>query len=281
MSPHRRPRGAGRASGQRTTRRALVVAPLDQRRRSATAARAPAATGCRARSSSPRSRRARPPRRSGAGRTPSRRFRRTSRTKPGQAVGALAPDRIELRRGVEPGLVRLRRSTAGRRRRGRGCGRASRGGGRSPAPPPDRRPRSATPTPAAAAGCRGHRSPRPITLYVKRRLPVSGTSQKIVWPMNPSSRWAASSDSSSRRARAGVDPAPHDRGEARVPVPLPRVVARARARVGERDAVPSAHALTPVASQDRLASLLDRVSPRVSCHRGAPSSHQRRLAAGT
>ena len=37
-----------------------------------------------------------------------------------------------------------------------------------------------------------------VTLYVNRRRPVSGVFQKIVWPMNPSARCAASSDSSSR-----------------------------------------------------------------------------------
>ncbi len=38
-----------------------------------------------------------------------------------------------------------------------------------------------------------------VTLYVNRRRPVSGVFQKIVCPMKPSSRCAASSDSSSRR----------------------------------------------------------------------------------
>ena len=42
-----------------------------------------------------------------------------------------------------------------------------------------------------------------VTLYVKRRRPVSGVFQKIVCPMKPSGRWAARSDSSSRRERDG------------------------------------------------------------------------------
>ena len=41
------------------------------------------------------------------------------------------------------------------------------------------------------------------TLYVWRRTPDSGVFQKIVWPMKPSADAAASSDSSSSRARSG------------------------------------------------------------------------------
>ena len=42
-------------------------------------------------------------------------------------------------------------------------------------------------------------APGSVTLYVKRRTPESGVFQKMVWPMNPSERCAASKDSSSRR----------------------------------------------------------------------------------
>ena len=42
-----------------------------------------------------------------------------------------------------------------------------------------------------------------VTLYVYRRRPVRRVFQKIVCPMKPSSRCAASSDSSSRRDRDG------------------------------------------------------------------------------
>ena len=58
------------------------------------------------------------------------------------------------------------------------------------------------------------------------------------------------------RSRA-VEVAPDDRGEARVPVPLPRVMAGARAGVRERDAVGGAHALAPVLAKDGLAHLAD------------------------
>ena len=63
----------------------------------------------------------------------------------------------------------------------------------------------------------------------------------------------------------GVEVAPADRGEARVPVPLPRVVAGARAGVGERHAVGGAHTLAPVLGEGLVADCrILAVSPSAS-----------------
>ena len=101
----------------------------------------------------------------------------------------------------------------------------------------------------------------------------TGRSQKIVWPMKPSSRWAASRLSSSARARAGLEAPPDDRREAGVPVPLPRVAAGARPRVGE--AGPVALALEPVLAQHPLGDLGEAAALGGSQRRGAAHLAQR------
>src|ERR1700733_1158657 len=60
--------------------------------------------------------------------------------------------------------------------------------------------------------------------------------------------------------------APRDRGEARVPVPLPGVAAGARAGVGKRHAIGLAHALAPVLAKRGFADLSDPGRVAVAQH---------------
>ena len=147
---------------------------------------------------------------------------------------------------------RAGRSRAARRRRGPGSPRASDGARRSRARRPGRRPRSARPRRAAAAGSwRSSARSRRGDVVGPAALPVDVTVPEDRVPDEAviGCRRRAGCGARSRRAR-GIEAPPDDRVEARIPVPLPRVVARARARVAVVDAV--ALAVQPVSPQGLL-----------------------------
>ena len=129
---------------------------------------------------------------------------------------------------------RAARSRSARRRPGRGCAAANRAG-------PDAGLLRGSPTAIRHAQASGGGwmlaviGPRREHVVGEARAPRSGLFQKIVWPMNPSSRGAASSDSAPRECSRRIAP-PGDRGKAGVPVPLPGVVA-GREGVAERVSV--------------------------------------------
>ena len=94
--------------------------------------------------------------------------------------------------------------------------------------------------------------------------------------MNPSSRCGCEQRLELAAGAVGIEPAPHDRGEARVPVPLVGVVAGAGAGVRERDAVARARALR--ASWRRASSRTRCGSPRPHC---LPASRRASYGAGS
>ena len=150
------------------------------------------------------------------------------------SVRAPAPDRVELRRGVEPRLVRLDQPEqpvalevavreeplvvpGDARLRGRVADRDA------PGPGQERR-----------LDRRRHRRRAPVDVVVgaplerDRVVPEDHVADEPVLARRAQQRLEL-------RARAlGLEPAPDDRREARVPVPLPRVAGRARPRVAVR-----------------------------------------------
>ena len=166
-------------------------------------------------------------------------------------VGTPPPDRVELRARSRVRTHRAARARAGRRRPGPGWSPASGDGRRFDAPPPGRRLRFARPRRAGAAGSSrcSARSSRgdvvgPAPLPVDGPVPEDRVTDEAVGA--PSVKQAAELP----LGALAVEAPPDDRVKAGVPVPLPRVVARTGARVGEGNAVPLA--LDPALAQGLL-----------------------------